>query len=320
MIRFGTGPADVAASRFAVSPAFELALLVRTLVRADPSAPIARRYRRGFDRIREDPAIRTLAYLHGPGAGASFSVPPPAGMAQTIEDDLAVLRGVPAEVVATELADIRAIRRPSAEVAAVLADPRFTDVLADGMALAWETLLAPDWARVRAVLERDVRFRAERLSEVGWSAALVGMHRAITWTGDAILIDRGTEASEELAGRGLLLVPSVFLGQGLAVTGDAPWQPTIVYPARGAGLVHEEADPPTDPLAPLLGRTRAGLLLALASPSSTTQLAALTGASLGATGDHLKVLLDAGLVTRGRIARSVVYRRTALGDALAVSG
>ena len=78
----------------------------------------------------------------------------------------------------------------------------------------------------------------------------------------------------------------------------------------------EEADAPTDPLAPLLGRTRAGLLLALATPSSTTQLAALTGASIGATGDHLKVLLDAGLLTRARVARSVVYRRTPLGDAL----
>jgi DNA-binding transcriptional ArsR family regulator len=81
--------------------------------------------------------------------------------------------------------------------------------------------------------------------------------------------------------------------------------------------VSEEAPPPTDPLAPLLGRTRAGLLVALSTPSSTTRLAALTGASIGATGDHLKVLLDAGLVTRERIARSVLYRRTPLGDALA---
>ena len=143
------------------------------------------------------------------------------------------------------------------------------------------------------------------------------MHHDIAWTGDAIDIDRPAESTEVLGGRGLLLVPSVFLGQGLAITGEAPWQPTIVYPSRGAGLVFEEAEASTDPLAPLLGRTRAALLLALATPSSTTQLAALTGASIGATGDHLKVLLDAGLLTRSRIARSVVYRRTALGDALA---
>ena len=317
MIRFETGPADIAATRFAVSPSFELALLVRTLVLAAPASPIARRFAVGFDLVREDPAVRTLAYLHGPVLGASFSVPPPAGMAQTIDDDLAVVRAVPAGVWEAELADIRALRRPSPEVAEVLDDPRFLGRLADGMARAWDALLTPHWPRVRAVLERDVRFRAERLSEVGWSGALVGMHPQIAWAGDAVTIDRGAEAAQALGGRGLLLVPSVFLGTGLAVTGESPWQPTIVYPSRGAGLVFEEADPPTDPLAPLLGRTRAGLLLALATPSSTTQLAALTGASIGATGDHLRVLLDAGLLIRSRIARSVVYRRTPLGDALA---
>lgn len=66
---------------------------------------------------------------------------------------------------------------------------------------------------------------------------------------------------------------------------EAPWQPSIVYPSRGAGLVFEAADAAKDPLAP----------------------------------DHLKVLLDAGLLTRSRIARSVVYRRTPLGEALAAA-
>jgi DNA-binding transcriptional ArsR family regulator len=251
--------------------------------------------------------------------GATFSVPPPSGMAQTIEDDLAAVRAADPAVVAAETAEIRAFRRPTEPVRAVLDDDAFLPRLADAMAATWEAVLAPDWARVRTVLERDVRFRAERLSEVGWSGALVGMHAQIAWTGDAITVDRSAAATEVLGGRGLLLVPSVFIGTGLAVHGEPPWQPTIVYPSRGAGLVFEEAVAPTDPLAPLLGRTRAGLLLALATPSSTTQLAALTGASVGATGDHLRVLLDAGLVSRSRLARSVVYRRTPLGDALAAA-
>lgn len=315
MIRLEVGSADVAASRFAVSPTFELAQLVRSLAAGGPGTPVARRYGSRF--AADDPALRTFAYLQGPRVGATFSAPPPAGMAQTIDDDLAVLTGTDPETVRREVDEIRALRRPAPDVAAVLDDAAFVDRLADALRRAWEVLLAPDWPRVRAVLERDVRFRAERLGEEGWSAAVAGMHRQLTWTGDAIVADRPTEVHEDLRGRGLLLVPSVFIGQGLAIYGEGGWQPAIVYPARGAGLVFEEAAVPTDPLAPLLGRTRAGLLLALETPSSTTQLAALTGASIGATGDHLKVLLDAGLVSRARVARSVVYRRTPLGDALA---
>lgn len=319
MLHIEVGPGDVAASRFAVAPTFELAQLIRTLLRSGPGTPLARRFAAGFDALRGDPVVQAFAWLQGPGAGASFSAPPPAGMAQTVEDDLAAIRGADPEVVRDELAEIRALRRPTPPIAAVLDDPRFLDRLADGIGGAWEVLLAREWARVRAVLERDVRFRAERLTEVGWSAALVGMHPRMAWSAGVITVDRIPEATAVLGGQGLLLVPSVFIGQGLAVYGDAPWQPTIVYPSRGAGLVFEEADAPTDPLAPLLGRTRAGLLLALATPSSTSQLAALTGASIGATGDHLKVLLEAGLLTRARVARSVVYRRTALGDALATA-
>lgn len=66
-----------------------------------------------------------------------------------------------------------------------------------------------------------------------------------------------------------------------------------------------------------MGRTRADLLRLLADPATTTWLSARLRMSLGGIGDHLAVLRAAGLVTRERSGRSVLYRRTAIGDVLA---
>lgn len=107
-------------------------------------------------------------------------------------------------------------------------------------------------------------------------------------------------------------------------TGWVAWEEreryAVVYPC--SGVLADGSDPKAVPtaLGPLLGDARARILALLDSPMSTTQLCAVTGQGLGSVGRHLRVLLDAGLVRRGRAGRWVLYTRTAAGEVLVRAG
>jgi DNA-binding transcriptional ArsR family regulator len=103
-------------------------------------------------------------------------------------------------------------------------------------------------------------------------------------------------------------------------TQELPHRYALVYPVSGALADTGSARTGADGLARLIGPNRAHVLRLLDEPRSTTQLTALTGLPLGAVGNHLRVLLDAGAVLRRRAGREVLYWRTSLGDALAASG
>jgi DNA-binding transcriptional ArsR family regulator len=74
-----------------------------------------------------------------------------------------------------------------------------------------------------------------------------------------------------------------------------------------------------DGMGRLTGRPRTRLLHALHAPATTSQLSQQLAMSLGSTSTHLPIVHQAGLITRPRSGRTVLYRRTALGDALAGS-
>ncbi len=144
------------------------------------------------------------------------------------------------------------------------------------------------------------------------------------------MLSRMTEYPDTaLGGRGLLFIPSVFIWPKLALGLDPPWPSALVYPARGVGALWERhprgggrsgsgtgGDDLSGPLGRLLGASRAAVLVALEEPASTTQLIAILGQSLGGLGGHLAALREAGLATRARSGRSVLYSRTPVGDAL----
>ena len=129
------------------------------------------------------------------------------------------------------------------------------------------------------------------------------------------------EASIPLEGRGLVIMPSVFESTRPVSISNAPWQPTLIYPSRGVALLWE---PGTDAgpaeLAALVGGTRADILVSLASARTTTELAELLGLHAGGISHHLSVLAGAGLVSRERSGRAVLYMRTPLAERLLGAG
>jgi len=313
VIRIRVGPQDLAASRFAMSP---LANLVGGLLalggRHRPAAAgpwLARVGDRYHALLRAEAMLRaTMAALDSGGGIPDIIARPPARMDTTIDDELTAVRATPDSVARAQL------RAP--RTAAALERSGVGARLADVLELAWRELLAPDWSTLRAVLERDVVARAGQLAIYGWARALGDLGPDVRWRpGGWIELRDMRGPSHRLPGTGLRLVPSAFGGRWLCL--DPPAY-GLVYGARGVATLW---DPPTasyvpDGLDRLVGRSRATLLRALATPTSTTHLAGQLRMSLGGVGDHLAVLRDAGLVTRVRSGRSMLYWRTALGDAL----
>ncbi|MER7006188.1 DUF5937 family protein [Dactylosporangium sp. NPDC000555] len=318
MLRLEVDAADLLHTRFGVSPLFELGALLRKLAGLAPPGPFAR-LRPTYERLCAETDLDAVVALHTAHYGADFIGPPPPGMQQTWEADLAVVRETPLPVARREIAQALA-QGPKIpdSVLRVLRSADVVDRLAAALESAWLALLAPDWPQLRAICESDVVHRAGRLGEGGWAAAFNGLHRDVRWHDGAIeLGDRSAGARTVPSdGTGLLLVPSALIWPGVGAFADPPWRRALVYPARGVAALWE-APTGGGALAELVGRSRARLLVALEAPASTTQLAARLGLAVGAVGDHLAILRRAGLVRPARAGRSVLYRRTPLGDALA---
>lgn len=237
----------------------------------------------------------------------SLAVPPGATLAEELEG----VRAQDDETVRRDISYVTGGAPPAA-----LADARrLGDAVARLLALGWELGVADEWPRLRRLLEADIVSRTTSLSRGGWAAAVTGMRPGTRYLGDGrLLVSAHDLPPKDLEGASLSFHP-VQDGRG-QVLWDLPARRfAITYPATGTGIV----DPPPgpDPLGRLLGRGRAAVLAALEGPTSTTQLVARTSLPLGSVGNHLAVLRAAGLVTRRRSGREVLYWRTPLGNDLA---
>ncbi|MBK6013830.1 DUF5937 family protein [Streptomyces sp. MBT53] len=319
------GEDDFLRCRFAVSPLWETQEVVRTLKRPERHGYHASWLRRTGTAAAALDLAPLWLLMPQTGHCPDWLCPPPIGPAATFEEEIAAVRAVdPAEAredTARSLADTPGALE-SARGRAWLREPaRMIEELADAMESVWHTLVAPDWPRLRALLEADIAFHSRRLAEVGLGVLLPEISRHCAWDAGTLTVDFRGEHERHLGGQGLVLLPSVFIWPNMVSTFEPPWQPTLAYPARGIGaLWTDPADHTPDALLRLLGRGRATVLTALTEPSSTTALAHRLHLAPSSVSAHLTVLRDAGLLTARRYGHQVLYERTALGAALATGG
>ncbi|MCX5406394.1 winged helix-turn-helix domain-containing protein [Streptomyces sp. NBC_00335] len=318
--------ADLAQTRFAVSPMWEVVTSFRLLKdEADP--PLHRRWAAQVrPRLLSAGLHRgwLAALIPGDGYLADFLNPTPAGPFPDLAAELAAIRAASPDNVRSDLATLAAKSRSGGRPVA----PRLRLLHEEPEAVLgkvtaeieayWELALAPYWPRIRQLLEADVFHRARQVAEHGSAHVLNELHDTVSWdAGTLRMVRRQCALTREQDGSGLLLVPSAFAWPRVLTRSVPGEPPQLAYPARGIGTLWEpRATKATDAVAAVLGRSRTALLAELDTPASTTQLAAHTGLSAAAVSQHLTALRDAGLVTGHRAGRSVLYARTAVADAL----
>ncbi|MFJ8632223.1 DUF5937 family protein [Streptomyces sp. NPDC093568] len=318
------GTDDLARCRFAISPLCQTHEALRLLRR-----PGRHGYHRSWlHRVRRTVARLDLAllwlFIPPPGAYTpDFLGAPPEEPYPTFDGELARLRATDPALAHAEMTRSLACTpglMESPRGRAALDDPAATvRRLADLTERAWQALLAPDWARHRAVLEADIAQRSRRAADEGLDALLTGLHPAVDWADRTLTLRRYDDLADAQRpdGRGLLLMPSVFVWPDVVSGFARPWQPTVIYPARGMGRLHAASAPrPPEALGRLLGGQRAALLAGLGAPASTTELARRHGLAASTVSVHLSVLRETGLLVSRRQGHYVLYTRTALGDAL----
>ena len=329
--------ADLAATRFAISPLSETLRAVQLLGRPDP-ALVNRPWvrwarvelkRRPLRLPRLWPLVVT-DLLYWP----EFLVPAPTGKSPGFNEELACLYATPDEPVRASLRRVfgdgqwpdtakdlfERPRESLAEIAAELSD-------------CYDRLIVPHRERIRSVLDADIAYHAGLLAGGGARSLFSDLHPGLRWTeGKLFMTDAedGLDRQVTLGPDGLVLVPSVFTWPEWSVKKSTSTQTTLLYRARGVARVWDDLEvldrsssSRTGGLAAvesLLGAPRARLLAALRSPATTSALAGRFGVTPGAISQHLAVLYRGGLVDRWRSGRTVLYQASELGLALLGAG
>jgi DNA-binding transcriptional ArsR family regulator len=311
---------DWAQCRFVRSLLWETNQAVRALL-----SPQRQRYHRAWlstvDVSAATAALPALLALN-PVAGwvPDFLAPMPRAARSTFERELSAVQRYPLRRVAEDLRrSLESEPTPSRAgvVGPLIKQPALARrQLTSELRYAWDNLLAPWWDQVDTLISSDIAYRSQQIADHGSGATIDDLHPNIRRTGDHLSVRGGEATTVPLGGRGLALMPCAFAWPNVIVVHEPPWEPTLVYPARGIADLWTAPHPPPPGLSAVLGNTRALLLDDLDQARTTTGLSRRHGLSPAATSEQLTRLKAANLIIGQRRGKEVLYRRSALGSQL----
>jgi DNA-binding transcriptional ArsR family regulator len=317
------GVAELAATRFAISPLSETVSGLQLLAFSDSRAIHLRWLRWAQEELRREPLnlarIWPLIVTDRP-SWPQFILPAPAATGGSIGDDLAALQRTTAQQVRVSLERVFGDQPPDAVREFAARPKEGLRAIAGKLREAHDRLIAPHWPRIRAVLDADVAYRARQVAAGGAEALFADLHPDLHWHDGRLRLEQvewPTDLTVNRGPGGLVLIPVALGPAKVMIKKNTTTQTTVRYPARGVGALWTAGvQPPAGSTVRLLGRVRAELLEALRSPATTTDLARVLDVTPSAVSQHLRVLRESGLVARERAGRNVLYMTTDLGAAL----
>jgi DNA-binding transcriptional ArsR family regulator len=342
MIRFHLTPHDLSRTRFAFSALWEVVCSYRVLQNPDKAA-IHVPWLREAKPILENLDLTLLEALVKPNCYMpDFLTPPPNTPFPSFEAELESLLASSNEIIRKE------VRQTYPEGVPDIAQPYLKNPqeslrgLADLLHAYWTLTLEHHWPRLRLILENDVATRARNLAIGGTEALFADLNPVVHYQGESLEVRGGCGNDYELqaknnktqknileirknprknfdvdpGGRGLLLVPSVFVWPKVMTMIDPPWQPMLVYSPKGAANAWLTEPTCNNALELLLGQSSAHILLSLTAPATTLELSQKLSLAAGGISHHLSKLSEAGLITSRRQGREVFYYLSHTGESM----
>ncbi|MBL1099197.1 ArsR/SmtB family transcription factor [Streptomyces coffeae] len=300
------------------APLMELGLALAAMQRIG-LPPVFGRWQQSLRRTLPRGARPLLELVPPSGRGPLFMDP----LSRGLDDGLDAVLSTPGGYVRSELDRVcSAGRRPVTPWLRALADQDRDAwrLLADSLRTAYDSVLGESWGTIRSAFDAERAWRTRLLAEEGIRATLAGLAPGPGWRGTTLEFDWPEEALLELDGRGLVLLPTT-VWSGWPMLALRPGLPSVlVYPALSPLPLLGEV-PRAEPLAALLGSTRAAALGLLTRQRTTTDLAAELSIAKSSASEHAKALRAARLITTERDGKAVWHSCTPLGlDLLAGTG